>query len=438
MFRCCFLFFCLISQIIFGQETSEKDFDFDAPILKIKENFQKETIGRYLTVLVCENKPSLARIMRDSTNYPFKQNYTEVLDFIPQKLETAYWVTFKIRNETQIHKELVLELDNPLISEVEFFEISNQERFSNHNATGSKFDFGTRQINHRNFLFRIGLNPSEEKQYYVYVSNHGRQLYLPLHIFAQESFAHQNYITQTWIGWFCGFCFFAFVLAFALYLKLQKTIFLYFGIYVLSLNLMVLSNNGLAYQVFWSNYPAWNENASFIMVYLNGFGLLQVCYFFLIEQKITPFLPKIIYNIAVFLLICMVLSFLFIYFESHLLQYLANYFINSCWIFLSSVSFLTIYFYLIRKPNAIVYFISIVAFLAIFPLYFSYVYASKANENWYASYFSLGICALMVLFLFFAITYKIRFFNNEEDLQRLITINQMRTLQEKESTELMR
>ncbi len=121
--------------------------------LVITEDFKQAPVGRYMSILEVQNKPSLAKIMRDSINYPFKTNYEDVLKLSAKTSESAYWLTFHVKNETHQPKELILEIDNPLVEELEFFEIN--EKIDRHYYTGNRFDFKTRPINHRNYARSI-------------------------------------------------------------------------------------------------------------------------------------------------------------------------------------------------------------------------------------------------------------------------------------------
>jgi hypothetical protein len=437
MFRIYAFILTLITPSLLAQTGLESDFDVDEPILHIHQQFKKKTIGRYVSVLKCENKPSLAKIMRDSINYPFKLNYTDVLQFKTDKSDRAFWLAFRLKNDTERQQNLFLEADNPLLNEVEFFEISNQERFSNHNATGSKFEFQTRQIPHRNFIFRINLEPKEEKIYYVYIHHHQSSFQVPLVVYHPETFALQNYQIQTTLGIFVGFLIFASLTIFFFYLHLQKQIFLFLLLYLVSIMGWILSKNGFAFQYLWSKNPTWNENASHFFAFLSAYVMAKILRFFIAEQKNSPFLPRILNFVAYVCLSVLVLSLVLMYFGSPLLLWINGSWIFDVLFFGQAIFDLILIYYLIQKPNSNVFYMLLAIVLFLLPVFQLYRLGEQLSENLYAQPFFLYLVALQVLLLMLILTYRVRFFKNEEHLQKLISVNKMIALYEQKEKEMI-
>ncbi len=402
------------------------DLELDSTLV-ITEDFKQAPVGRYVSILAVQNKPSLAKIMRDSINYPFKTNYEDVLKLTTQAPSSAYWLTFHVRNDTEQAKEFILEIDNPLVEELEFFEIN--EKIDRHYYTGNRFEFKTRPINHRNFLFKVSLAPQQDKIYYAYLNQQGKDITLPVKLYTPESFLEANYKSQMILGLTNGFFFFALLLAIFMYWNLQRLNFLNFSFYILTLWLFALDNAGLAYQYLWGNYPAWGQYSVYVLAYLNAFFAVVIVYRYLTELRLMqPILPWILY-VAYFCAFWAFLSVALVYFENSLIQYFTGGFPLWLMSFVNAVLITGLAFGMYKKPNSLAYWgLAIYTLLFMVEVYFWII--TPITENIYTGIFFNFGCGSVLVAVFWALSYQIRYFYNEEELQNLLSRNKLIALYE--------
>ncbi len=252
--------------------------------LLIGEGFKQTPLGRYIGVYSCEGKPSLARIKRDTTL--FKGQHEDILRLPISQASSGYWVKLRLQNITDERKQFIIEIENPLLHEVEFFEVKNG--IQKHNHTGNRFEYNTRKEKHTTFLFRTQLAPQEEKDYYFYIAQQGQSINLPIHLYTTEAFYERLSIVQAnlWLAvgallmlalvlwWFAG--------------KFWNDFFAALALYVSSWVLLVLVYSGVSYPLLWHNASHWNLWSIEIFQALNAFFAVRMGYKFWRSYTIIP------------------------------------------------------------------------------------------------------------------------------------------------------
>jgi hypothetical protein len=394
-------------------------------IIIVKDNFRHQLLGRYISVLEVKNKPSLAKVMRDSINFPFKSNYEETLQLKGKDAETAYWVSFKVKNETEQFKELLLEIDNPLLEEIEFFEV--QDKIVAHYYTGNRLEFKTRPIKHRNIVFKLNLKAGEEKTFYGYLYNRGKNIRLPLKLFTPETFLESNYKTQLVLGFSNGVFLFAIFLGIFLYFYLQNLNFLYAIFYILSLWLFMLNNTGLAFQYFWASYPTLAQFGLYLLAELNAFFATCLIFRWLAETDDNKNLLGMVSFFVWFVAILFFLHSIFIYFDNNdLIYWIGN--LPLIMMVLSNVGLWITMVYVVwtKADDSAGYFNLFVFGISFLGIIYFYFNNTSLNDNFYTGLtFNLG-CLAMIVNLFLTLTREIQFFSSESELQRVLAIKELR------------
>jgi hypothetical protein len=401
--------------------------EVDYKVCIVRNDFTKVKLSRYIQVLPCESKPSLARVMRDSVNYPFRQNFQDFLQFPSDKIESAYWVMFKIKNEDTERKKLLLELDNPLLGEVEFFETS--DKIDAHAHTGSRFDFSTRPLNHRNFVFRVTLLPQEEKVYYLYIYHKGLPAYIPVTLYSAEAFAEAQYLQQLGIGFVLGFWLFLLGLVIWLRVQVGQGLYGHFAFYLLSLGLWWMAQIGIGEQFLWYFVLEWGESMAGIWALWNVYFIWRLLYFFAQQQGRLVYLRSL-FNIISRITFCLVLiGMILLYFKSTW-QYLwlgslTHFYFNATHIVLL---LFTIYGQL-RNTQADRH-ISLILLIGLLLLgaYFYFITPSEAH-NPFTTPFTLYAFIAVSLNTFVVISHRLRILKNEEELAKLVSVTKLKTAQ---------
>ena len=170
-----------------------------------------------------------------------------------------YWLHFNIANKENYDSSLVIDIENPRLNELELFEVSKGVMRSL-GKTGDFFPFSQRPIVHKNFVYPVSIVPHDSKDYFLFVNQVGHTLTLPVKSFTSKNFAFrtsENYLKD---GITYGVLLFVAILSFMFFLATRHYLYLYYGLYILTGIMWLLSYFGLGYQYLWSNSPALNTS----------------------------------------------------------------------------------------------------------------------------------------------------------------------------------
>jgi hypothetical protein len=278
-------------------------------------------------------------------------------------------------------------------------------------------------------LFKVSLAPKQDKIYYAYLNQQGKNFTLPVKLYTPEAFLEANYKSQMILGLTNGFFFFALLLAIFMYWNLQKINFLNFIFYLLTLWLFALDTTGLAYQYLWGNYPAWGQYSVYVLAYLNAFFGVRILYRYLAELKLMQPILSWILSVAYFCAFWAFLSVALVYFENSLIQYFTGSFPLWLMIFANSMLIVGLAFGMYKKTNGLAYWgLAVYSFLFITEIYFWQI--GQVTENFYTGLFFNFGCGAVLVAILWALSYQIRYFYNEEELQNLLSRNKLIALYE--------
>lgn len=80
--------------------------------------------------------------------------------------ESSFWVKLQLTNSSNQMESILLRQDYPLIDFLEFWQVENQTIIRNIN-TGDGRNFDSREIEHKDFLFKIDLKPNVTQSIYL-------------------------------------------------------------------------------------------------------------------------------------------------------------------------------------------------------------------------------------------------------------------------------
>ena len=183
--------------------------------------------------------------------------------------QSAWWVRFRLRNDSQNEQQLILRQDYPLIDYLDFWQQSATNRWQ-HTATGDRRLFALRSIEHRDFLLPLTVPAQTSQEFYVRFQSSGPvDISLSLHgqQHLLEAISKEHLLLGLYYG---GFLVLAIYNLF-IFLAVRDRTFAYYLLYLVSYGLYMAVHNGLAYQLLWPDNP-WLANQSLIL--LLGLSLL--------------------------------------------------------------------------------------------------------------------------------------------------------------------
>jgi len=185
---------------------------------------------------------------------------------------STYWIKLVIRNVTDNQADYILEVSNPDIDHIGFFE-SIDGSLIQRIETGELHDVKTREIYDRNYLSIVNLRPGKTYILYISANNGGHPFYLPIG-FKEKSYFERAQKKMEMIFWLInGLLIFIVFFNIYLYRTGKDKVNLYYSLYVFFAVLTLLSYDGYFY---FFNPPVFVEKIkwlypSFYIVFLLSF-----------------------------------------------------------------------------------------------------------------------------------------------------------------------
>nr|WP_245189565.1 7TM-DISM domain-containing protein [Lunatimonas salinarum] len=172
--------------------------------------------------------------------------------------ESAIWVRLTIKNSHSAYdKAWYFESWGFDISQINFYFPNPDGTFEAYEA-GYELPFGSRNIQHKNFIYLLDLRPGEQKTYYLKIKR-DYNLQFSFYVRANDRSLNHSLNEYFLLGTYYGVL--ILILTFNLYLffKLKDLLYLYFPSLILVYILFSLGRDGLGFQYFWPNMPSLNK-----------------------------------------------------------------------------------------------------------------------------------------------------------------------------------
>ncbi|MGK5092437.1 7TM diverse intracellular signaling domain-containing protein [Deltaproteobacteria bacterium TL4] len=204
---------------------------------------------------------------------------------------SVYWIKFTVDNTHTSRTQWILQIDWPLIEYIELY-VQKGAQVQQLNRVGMAYPFYTRPLVHRTFLFPLSIDTNSELTYYLRFESE-ETLQIPLILWSQEKFNEYKALEYAGLGLYYGILLSMVLYNFFIYTATGHKSYLFYVLYISTFGLFTLSQNGLAYQLFWPDYPFFAKwfNLCCIPVLL-GWALLFAQHF-LLTHRYTPNLHKV-------------------------------------------------------------------------------------------------------------------------------------------------
>jgi PAS domain S-box-containing protein len=248
--------------------------------------------GPHLQIYEDKDKDlTIEQIISPEISRAFRPNLQDIPNF--GYTHSAYWLQFAINNNTPEKKKFFLEISYALLDYVTLYAPDNQGKFIE-KKSGRLMLFQEREVKHRNFVFPIDINPMEIRTYYLRMESQD-SLSAPLKLFTPEAFGKKGQKEQYILGIFYGIIVAMILYNLFIYISLKELCYLYYVLFIGAFLIYILSENGVAYQYLWPNFPWWSKRAipfHVAMVVIWSSFFVQK---FLNTKLLTPRLHKAIY-----------------------------------------------------------------------------------------------------------------------------------------------
>ncbi|MDW8296664.1 MAG: 7TM diverse intracellular signaling domain-containing protein [Raineya sp.] len=279
---------------------------FAQEILQISENFEKIQVGKkYL------------RIFKDSTSI---MTIREVLQqenkFVPPNQESpnygyskaAFFAFFIVQNTTNKDKEVFVEVDYAVLDDVRFYVFDENERMIRESQTGDWYPFEQRDLQTRNFVFRVNL-PAFSTYKVIFRIRNDSTISFPIYVWQPEQFIRAENFSMWSFGLYYGIMLVMLLYNLFIYSVLKEKSYLFYILNILAILFFQLTFNGIGFQFLWKNLPVFNHFNMPMAACLLTIGSITFSREFLNTAQKQKILDKILVILIIIAFIGLILSF---------------------------------------------------------------------------------------------------------------------------------
>ncbi len=188
-----------------------------------------------------QNRTTIEDILSLRDKYPFEPNDDGKLNY--RFSRATIWLRLIIKNDTEKALEYILEVSNPDLDYVDFYEIQYDSIISKI-QTGELRDVSSRAISHRNFLFPFSIEPEETLTIYISVYNSGHSCTIPVKLLEDAYFEKEDNKMEIMNWLVYGFLIFMIIFSIYLFHSSKDKVNLYYGLSLVFAVLFLLHYEG--------------------------------------------------------------------------------------------------------------------------------------------------------------------------------------------------
>ncbi|HNG98116.1 MAG TPA: 7TM diverse intracellular signaling domain-containing protein [Leptospiraceae bacterium] len=214
---------------------------------------------------------------------------------------SAYWVRFKVANNTDKPVRYFLELYYPQLDYAHFYYYQNGH--IKEIVLGDRISFYKRTLPNRNPLFEIKMKAQKEGVYFMKFTSQGTVTF-PLSLWEPKAFYDYDHNMQMYYGFYFGILFVMAMYNLFLYFSIHDKVYLFYVFYLVGISSVASLQAGFAYEYLFPDSPSFINIYFFISIAEAGFGIILFTRSFL-NTKIQ--LPKVDWILKVYFILFIVL-----------------------------------------------------------------------------------------------------------------------------------
>lgn len=392
--------------------------------VNINSDFRYIELGKQLNYFSTKkDQLNIDSLIKNKNNkLYFKSNPNDLLLLNENEYLEDLWVHFKLNNNSKYPKDLILQLNNPLIDKVEYYEVTNN-LITHRNIAGDLIPMNYRFVNFRNPLYPISIQPQSSIDIYFKFSTAGRKIHVPLEIFSYDYFIEYIAKHDVNLGLFYGILICLSCVAFVLFLLIKEKVYFYLSCYFTIQSFLQISISGIAYTSIWPSFPELANKSVPVLMSLNiFFGLLFLVEFFGIKNlnKYTLLTIRFFQILSFVVLIGSCFNGQIFYLSVWVLYRIIPIFYIGLFIISSHI--------FVKKIIPARFFI--VAFtISLFTIFVIYYYAyTRAHNNIFTNELVIIAEVLKSILLMVALMDRLRLFKSEKEIAQQQVIDQLEEL----------
>jgi len=218
--------------------------------------------------------------------------------------DSAYW--FRAELETSELQNWLLEVDSPLLDEIELYLFYSGQLLQKV-KTGDSRPFAERPLGTREFVFPLHLPASGPVSFYMRVKSSGA-VQVPMNLWVDSAFIQEDEVETAALGAYFGAILVMMIYNFFLYARVREISYIYYVLYIALFALFIIALSGWGYKYLW---PASVGLQQYALVLFIIFGDIAVCLFIYHFLNLPKYAPRIgnilIGTVLALLLLCILL-----------------------------------------------------------------------------------------------------------------------------------
>jgi signal transduction histidine kinase len=189
-------------------------------------------------------------------------------------INSTYWVRIVISNNSSLEKNWVVELFD---FRIDYIEAYLQDKQGNYKAKilGAQFPFYQKDYRHKNFIYDLPQRNGEPQTIYFKLIAHRPVTFIGI-VRTYQRFNEYSNSEYFYLALFYGI-----ILAMSLYnlflfVAIHDRTYFYYALYVMSIGVYALSQDGLGFQYIWYDHPAWND----FVFPVSNYGMIVLALFY--------------------------------------------------------------------------------------------------------------------------------------------------------------
>ncbi|MBA54159.1 MAG: hypothetical protein CMK89_06875 [Pseudomonadales bacterium] len=209
----------------------------------------------------------------------------------------TFWFRLVVNNSSQTALHRLLEIENPVLDEVLFYQVDEDGYIINVAQTGDRNPSASRPFFHHNLVLPFSITPGATHYLYFRVTTAG-SLEFPLEMWKPEAFQERDQVKLLFFGALFGILVVMGVYNFFIYTLFRDESMVYYAAFSIGLMLFLSTMHGFTAQFVWAETSWLRENALVIVIPLTLFFSLMFSRHFLQLERSYPRLNQMIIGLG--------------------------------------------------------------------------------------------------------------------------------------------
>lgn len=236
---------------------------------------------------------------------PWRQNHAGTPGFGFDR--HPFWFRINVTNTSNKPLDRLLEIRNPVLDEVLFYQVDGEGFIVNLAQTGDREPTSARPFFHHNLILPFRLPPGESHTLFFRVTTSGAMEF-PVEMWTPRAFQERDQLQLLLFGGLFGILLVMGAYNFFVYTLFRDVSLLYYGGYAVGLMLFLASMYGFANQYFWPDSLWWREHSLLLIIPLTLFCAIMFTSSFLQLSRAYPYLTILIRGGAAFCILLTLLA----------------------------------------------------------------------------------------------------------------------------------